>query len=317
MQSLTQEAQDYARIGKQLLVLNPQHDQELCQAVIDETRAYRRRPPLSTAGIAFDEQDAWDILHDLERDLDRECQLLSATLKPIQGEAVLTLAYHDWKLRDAAVMRPTVHEWIRTHYLPVHEYFAVLHEVLEDLQFQHRLVLLHQHDLGTAIMSSVSLQCAAILLARTPIALLERIRRTSLCECPGALLKRSWEQPLLLPWIRYAPTLSYPTGNAPPAYRWRTRNGNSILAIHSETICGILKEQRLILDPHERERVLPDEAFACLMLWNPDLVEGWMLHRHGVGTLSFPGSRFDLNRDMLEDRIYGRFRLEALPHPPR
>lgn len=92
--------------------------------------------------------------------------------------------------------------------------------------------------------------------------------------CPRALWENSWEQPNLLPWTRYAPSITYPAGNIGlrTALVWSTWGSatRSVRSILDRAVRGILSRHE-----YARDMDLPQKAQSSLQWLASKPVEDW------------------------------------------
>ncbi|GAA5993575.1 hypothetical protein JCM10908_000119 [Rhodotorula pacifica] len=276
------ELHHYALLTPREFVLDWKTHQSLCEAVVHQARAYLGRGDKPAATTVKPGEHGSITLAGLNNALSSQHEQLCETFASIGGASTIAFAWRDWQYRDLETFRPVVLSWIYQGSGTVYAYFAVLQELIADLVHassgvskQHKGLI--PEDTQQHAMHAACRDCAAILLARTPTAMLERMRRSAPLPCPPALFQRSWEQPNLLPWVRSAPALTYPTGKTAPAMTWTRNPGASVEGVLENATKGILQQGDKISDRNEREHALLTRAGGSLDWLGSEPVRRWYL----------------------------------------
>lgn len=113
-------------------------------------------------------------------------------------------------------------------------------------------------------------------------------RRTCPIPCPEGLWRRSWEQPALLPWTRYAPLQTRPLQHDHPQHPlpW-LGSCVSIFGLLEDAISKILFRWDAVEDWHWAFSMLPTVARTTLAWLMCDPVEHWYLSLSSAQQKSF------------------------------
>ncbi|GAA5993579.1 hypothetical protein JCM10908_000123 [Rhodotorula pacifica] len=265
-----------------LFQLDLERDHELCAAVIEETENYRQRPPLGVGPVsAAEARFATGVLRQLQDELKDAYGLLLAQALLAGEHDMIGAAGDDWFERNRAVfLSGTVPQWLHEGHIAVHVYFQVLEELNRDLR-HYAQVAKYWNGQTDQVMAQPQLHwhmlhAAAVLLARTPTLVLERLRQVASIPCPEPLWRRSWEQPALLPFTRYAPLIHYPApAQLPhPALPW----SGAVLCVMrtvNSAVRGVLARQQNIADHDQRVLGVPQETMDALAWLRSQPGEQW------------------------------------------